>query len=74
MSAFTTCWHEWKGQMSMECQWNLYAGAGDQTCSWITKMDPGSDPVDLNPGSAWITDPPFAFTRRSTETIDPHSE
>ena len=30
----------------------------EQTCAWIPKMDPGSDPMDLDPRSYGIIDPP----------------
>ena len=38
------------------------------------KWIPGSDPVDLDPGSAWIIDPHITVFGRSTEIIDSPSE
>ena len=38
------------------------------------KRIPGSDPKDLDPEYAQITDPPSQFADRSTRIIDPSSQ
>ena len=35
-----------------------------QTCPWIPKTEPGSDPKDLDPGSVWIIDPTLTVCRQ----------
>ena len=44
---------------------DIPVSSAHQTCPWIPKTDPGSDPKDLDPGSVRIIDPTLTVCRKT---------